>query len=159
MQPNVKTPPITIHSGQKLAPTQGPDDLIGMIVPDRSFALYPIAEHNKCAAIPMTLKWLRQQPRAVFLVSALLLSISLGWFGATLYVKKHGHDQARGHEACLATKAVSVLTEARAFLLQTANPSHTMVKQGPEFAINHLHPEFAVRLRKQSASSSRNTPP
>jgi hypothetical protein len=119
-----------------------------MIVPDRSFALYPIAEHNKCAAIPMTLKWLRQQPRAVFLVSALLLSISLGWFGATLYVKKHGHDQARGHEACLATKAVSVLTEARAFLLQTANPSHTMVKQGPEFAINHLHPEFAVRLAK-----------
>ena len=137
-----------MHSGQKPAPTQGPDDLIGMIVPDRSFALYPIAEHNKCAAIPMTLKWLRQQPRAVFLVSALLLSISLGWFGATLYVKKHGHDQARGHEACLATKAVSVLTEARAFLLQTANPSHTMVKQGPEFAINHLHPEFAVRLAK-----------
>ena len=88
MQPNVKTPPITMHSGQKPAPTQGPDDLIGMIVPDRSFALYPIAEHKKCAAIRMTFKWLHQQPRAVFLVSALVFSISLGWFGAALYVKE-----------------------------------------------------------------------
>jgi hypothetical protein len=134
-----------MHSGQKPAPTQGPDDLIGMIVPDRSFALYPIAEHNKCAAIPMTLKWLRQQRRPVFLVSALLFSISLGWFGAALYV---GDEQARGDEVCLADKALSILREARGFLLQTAKPSYTMVKQGPEIAINHLHPEFAVRLAK-----------
>jgi hypothetical protein len=36
--------------------------------------------------------------------------------------------------------------QARAYLLETANPSFTMAKQGPEFAINRLHPEFAIRL-------------
>jgi hypothetical protein len=59
-----------------------------------------------------------------------------------------GDEQARGHEVCLADKTVSILREARGFLLQTAKPSYTMVKQGPEIAINHLHPEFAVRLAK-----------
>jgi hypothetical protein len=141
MQPNLRNPAIIEHS----APTPASEDLIGIIVPDRAFAWNRIAEHNQCAAI-LALKRLRQQPRAVFVASALLVSIGLGWFGTALYVQENGDERPRGHDVCLADKAASMLTEARAFLLQTANPSHTMVKQGPEFAINRLHPEFAIRL-------------
>jgi hypothetical protein len=36
--------------------------------------------------------------------------------------------------------------EARAYLVETANPGYTMTRQGPEVAIERLHPEFAVRL-------------
>jgi hypothetical protein len=36
--------------------------------------------------------------------------------------------------------------EARAYLVETANPGYTMTRQGPELAIERLHPEFVVRL-------------
>jgi hypothetical protein len=134
--------PITEHS----APRPTSEDLIGMIVPDRAFAWKPIAEHNECAVIPMTPKRSRQKARALFVASALLVSIDLGWFVAALYVQQNGDEGPRGHNVCSTDKTASILTEARAFLLQTANPSYTMVKQGPEFAINRLHPQFAIRL-------------
>jgi len=35
---------------------------------------------------------------------------------------------------------------ARAYLLETARPGDTMMRQGPEVAIERLHPEFAKRL-------------
>jgi hypothetical protein len=35
---------------------------------------------------------------------------------------------------------------ARAFLFETARPGDTMMRQGPEVAIERLHPEFAKRL-------------
>jgi hypothetical protein len=35
---------------------------------------------------------------------------------------------------------------ARAYLVETANPGYTMTRQGPELAIERLHPEFVVRL-------------
>lgn len=38
------------------------------------------------------------------------------------------------------------LQEARVYLLKTARPGGTMVRQGPELAIERLHPEFAKRL-------------
>jgi hypothetical protein len=38
------------------------------------------------------------------------------------------------------------VAEARAYLLETASPGYTMTEQGPELAIERLHPEFAVRL-------------
>ena len=38
------------------------------------------------------------------------------------------------------------LAEARAYLIRTAMPGGTMVRQGPELAIGRLHPEFAKRL-------------
>jgi hypothetical protein len=40
----------------------------------------------------------------------------------------------------------SEIAEARAYLLETASPGFTMSKQGPELAIERLHPEFAMRL-------------
>jgi len=40
----------------------------------------------------------------------------------------------------------SEIAEARAYLLETASPGFTMSKQGPELAIDRLHPEFAMRL-------------
>jgi hypothetical protein len=36
--------------------------------------------------------------------------------------------------------------EARAYLIETAKPGYTMTRQGPELAIERLHPEFVVRL-------------
>ena len=38
------------------------------------------------------------------------------------------------------------LEEARSYLLATARPGGTMVRQGPDLAIERLHPEFAKRL-------------
>jgi hypothetical protein len=38
------------------------------------------------------------------------------------------------------------VTAARAYLLATARPGYTMMRQGPELAIGRLHPAFAVRL-------------
>jgi len=35
---------------------------------------------------------------------------------------------------------------ARAYLVETARPGDTMMRQGPEIAIERLHPEFAKRL-------------
>lgn len=35
---------------------------------------------------------------------------------------------------------------ARAYLLETSRPGDTMMRQGPEIAIERLHPEFAKRL-------------
>jgi hypothetical protein len=151
-QPNLTAHTITEHSGKGPASNPASEDLIGVIVPDAAFAWNRIAEHNRCITIAMTLNRLRQRPRAILVGSALLVSIGLGWVGAcaslglALYRQENGDEQARGYDVCLVDKAASMLTEARAFLLQTASPSYTMVKQGPEFAINRLHPEFAIRL-------------
>jgi len=38
------------------------------------------------------------------------------------------------------------LEAARAYLLETARPGGTMIRQGPTLAIERLHPEFAKRL-------------
>lgn len=38
------------------------------------------------------------------------------------------------------------VTDARAFVIETASPGYTMTLQGPELAIGRLHPEFVVRL-------------
>jgi len=38
------------------------------------------------------------------------------------------------------------LTEARAYLVETASPGYTMTRQGPGLAVERLHPEFAIRL-------------
>src|SRR5262249_504255 len=35
---------------------------------------------------------------------------------------------------------------ARAYLIETATPGYTMMRQGPERAIGRLHPEFVRRL-------------
>jgi hypothetical protein len=40
------------------------------------------------------------------------------------------------------------VVEARAYVLETAQPGYTMTRQGPELAIERLHPEFVVRLAK-----------
>lgn len=39
-----------------------------------------------------------------------------------------------------------VLEQARDYLVETARPGGTMVRQGPDLAIERLHPEFAKRL-------------
>jgi hypothetical protein len=38
------------------------------------------------------------------------------------------------------------VAQARAYVVQTADPGYTMMLQGPELAIDRLHPEFVVRL-------------
>ena len=52
-----------------------------------------------------------------------------------------------GDMSCSDRPAPSMnLAEARTYLVETATPGYTMTKQGPELAIERLHPEFAVRL-------------
>jgi hypothetical protein len=43
-------------------------------------------------------------------------------------------------------RTLTEILEARAYLVETANPGYTMTRQGPELAIGRLHPEFVVRL-------------
>jgi hypothetical protein len=43
-------------------------------------------------------------------------------------------------------RAETEVTAARAYLVGTAHPGDTMTRQGPELAIERLHPEFVVRL-------------
>jgi hypothetical protein len=53
------------------------------------------------------------------------------------------------HVACehdQAPEADAELEQARAYLLETAKPGGTMVRQGPGLAIERLHPEFTKRL-------------
>jgi len=54
---------------------------------------------------------------------------------------KAGH--CTGQETCPAEPDV---TSERAYLMSTAHPGGTMMRQGPEVAISRLHPEFVVRL-------------
>jgi hypothetical protein len=43
-------------------------------------------------------------------------------------------------------RTATEVAEARAFVTETAEPGYTMTLQGPELAIERLHPEFVVRL-------------
>ena len=45
-----------------------------------------------------------------------------------------------------APRTEAEITEARAYLIETASPGYTMTLQTPEVAIGRLNPEFAVRL-------------
>ena len=38
------------------------------------------------------------------------------------------------------------VAQARAYVVETAHPGYTMTLQGPELAVDRLHPEFVVRL-------------
>jgi hypothetical protein len=52
-----------------------------------------------------------------------------------------------GESPCGAHRRTPTETaEARVYLVETARPGYTMTRQGPELAIERLHPEFAVRL-------------
>src|SRR5262252_7367224 len=44
------------------------------------------------------------------------------------------------------TREVAETARARAYLIATATPGYTMTRQGPERAIERLHPEFVNRL-------------
>jgi hypothetical protein len=48
--------------------------------------------------------------------------------------------------AAQALKAKSAVEEAKAYLIETATPGYTMVRQGVPVAIGRLHPEFVVKL-------------
>jgi len=48
-----------------------------------------------------------------------------------------------GH--CLSQQQALTQT-AVAYLIETARPGYTMIRQGPELALGRLHPEFVVRL-------------
>ncbi|HEY6255992.1 MAG TPA: hypothetical protein VIY51_09400 [Xanthobacteraceae bacterium] len=45
-----------------------------------------------------------------------------------------------------ATRAKSAVEEAKTYLINTATPGYTMLRQGPEVAIGRLHPDFIVKL-------------
>src|SRR5215510_9486477 len=94
------------------------------------------------------------RPSAALVTAALLLALGLGWLGGSNAYRVleflYKPNQLPGDdESCLTyPKSATELAEARSYLIQTASPSHTMVKQGSELAIERLHPEFAIRLAK-----------
>ncbi len=58
----------------------------------------------------------------------------------------NGHCVAA--DACSATpdSAKSDIVSERAYLIKTATPGGTMMRQGPDVAVGRLHPEFVTRL-------------
>ena len=56
-------------------------------------------------------------------------------------------SESKGETACaVRPRTPTEVAESRAYLVETASPGYTMTLQGPELAIERLHPEFAVRL-------------
>jgi hypothetical protein len=57
------------------------------------------------------------------------------------------HNESNREVTCpVHARTPTEVAEARAYLAETASPGYTMTLQGPELAIERLHPEFAVRL-------------
>jgi hypothetical protein len=75
----------------------------------------------------------------------------LGWVGGwnsspLLNSFNNWNRPSREEMACLADERPSTeLAEARAYLVQTASLTYTTAQQGPEVAIERLHPKFAIR--------------
>jgi hypothetical protein len=139
------------------------NDLIGLIISDAGLVWSSLRRVSIAGAS----NWLRQRPRAILVASALAVSfglvclvasalaVSFGlvWVGAyrgsgvLLPLQLQNSNQPhRKNDACSGDNKSWTLAQARSLLLRTANPSLTMMKQGPEFAINRLHPQFAIRL-------------
>src|SRR5262245_21013025 len=79
----------------------------------------------------------------VSLLAGLLVSPTLGFA-----VAGEGSRNAEANPGCVAQScdADAELERARTYLLLTARPGGTMARQGPELALERLHPEFAKRL-------------
>jgi len=94
------------------------------------------------------------RPPAALVTAALFLALGLGWLGGSnayrILEVLHKFNELPDDDGSCPTQSRSPteLPEARSYLIQTAIPSHTMVKQGSELAIERLHPEFAIRLAK-----------
>jgi hypothetical protein len=56
------------------------------------------------------------------------------------------NDPATEVSSALPPRTADEIAQARAYLVETARPGYTMERQGPELAIERLHPEFAARL-------------
>src|SRR5262245_53017953 len=65
-----------------------------------------------------------------------------------LEVAVHHSSPSSGSEpGCEAPERTAAeIAEARTYVAETAEPGYTMTLQGPELAIERLHPEFVVRL-------------
>src|SRR5262249_3930050 len=65
-----------------------------------------------------------------------------------LEVAVHRSSPSSGSEpGCDApARTAAEIADARTYLTETAEPGYTMTLQGPELAIERLHPEFVVRL-------------
>jgi hypothetical protein len=59
----------------------------------------------------------------------------------------HGPNRSPdGEPDCEPARTPAEIAEARAYVIETADPGYTMSLQGAELAIGRLHPEFVVRL-------------
>jgi hypothetical protein len=94
------------------------------------------------------------RPAPALVTAALLLALGVGWVGGSnayrfLEFLYKPNRLPGGDTSCLTqSRSSTELAEARSYLIQTASPGYTMVKQGSELAIERLHPEFAIRLTK-----------
>jgi hypothetical protein len=142
-------------SAEGPAPTSPAIDLVGNIVPDLASALDGhVGRRNRSEGPAAAADRRRRRSHACHVAGAFLVSLGLGWVGgwnsSSLFDFFNIWNPApRDDVACLADERSSTeLAQARAYLVQTASPSHTMAQQGPKLAIERLHPEFAIRLAK-----------
>jgi hypothetical protein len=135
--------------------TYTPIDLVASIVPDPACAWDDrVGRRNRGEAVTAAADRHRRRSHASLVAGAFLVSLGLGWVGGwnsspLVNFLYSWNAPPRDDMACLADERPSAeLAEARAYLVQTASPSYTMAQQGPELAIERLHPEFAIRLAK-----------
>src|SRR5260370_34682768 len=68
------------------------------------------------------------------------------WNSEDIVVYAPQPSSARESPCPAHTREADETARARAYLIATATPGYTMTRQGPERAIERLHPEFANRL-------------
>jgi hypothetical protein len=113
-----------------------------------------VGRRNRGEAVTAAANPRRRPLHARLVAGVFLVSLGLGcvggWNSSSVVDLLYNRNQPpREDRACLSDERPSTeLAEARAYLIQAANLSYTMVQQRPELAIGRLHPEFAMRLAK-----------
>jgi hypothetical protein len=97
----------------------------------------PSAEDNAAPATP-----------AVAAAPAAVAPAATAPICATGEIVINASEPQQGKDSSCAPPPTSLIADARAYLIGTAHPGGTMMRQGPDVAIGRLHPEFVVRLAR-----------
>ncbi len=113
----------------------------------RSFASISISRNMPAAALGLCLVPLMANAAAAEPVAAAPVVESNSASAQPIELREGATDQAvtcaQSDHACIDDAGMAT---TRTYLVDTAHPGGTMVRQGPDIAIGRLHPEFATRL-------------
>ena len=101
--------------------------------------------------LPLSLS-VQPRPQSFAVVEPKRVTLKLPDFGEPLHPQEPVNPASASSPAVIeergteAPKPKSAVEEAKAYLIETATPGYTMVRQGVPVAIGRLHPDFIVKL-------------